>query len=87
MKAKLTLSIDENIIATAKEVARESGISLSQIIETHLLLMSNRKKKDRMAKKEPSITDKLRGSIKLDDDRDYREIVAEEMMKKYERLK
>ena len=49
--------------------------------------MSNRKKKDRMAKKEPSITDKLRGSIKLDDDRDYREIVAEEMMKKYERLK
>lgn len=87
MKAKLTLSIDEEIIATAKEAAKEAGVSLSQIIENHLRLMLNKRNKSKVDENELSITEKLRGFAKLDDDRDYKEIIAEGKMNDYLKLK
>lgn len=89
MKTKLTLSIEKSVIDAAKEVAKEHGISLSRVIETHLQLLVGRRKEKEVDKEtdKESIVEKLRGCVKLDDDRDYREIVAEEMMKKYNRLK
>ena len=36
MKAKLTVTIDEDVIPRAKEYARTRGISLSQLIENSL---------------------------------------------------
>jgi hypothetical protein len=36
MKAKLTVTIDEDLIPVAKEKARKEGVSLSHLIETAL---------------------------------------------------
>lgn len=40
MKAKLTVTIDEEIIPRAKEYARGQGLSLSQLIENSLRELS-----------------------------------------------
>lgn len=39
MNVKLTLTIDENVISPAKEVARQSGRSLSDLIEHYLIAL------------------------------------------------
>jgi antitoxin component of RelBE/YafQ-DinJ toxin-antitoxin module len=41
MKAKLTLSVDEELIPQAKAYARSQGLSLSQIVETALREVSS----------------------------------------------
>ncbi|MCP3958914.1 MAG: hypothetical protein GY719_13765 [bacterium] len=40
MKAKLTVTVDEELIPRAKEYARSQGVSLSQLIETSLRQVS-----------------------------------------------
>ena len=44
MSVKLTLSIDENVVAEAKDYAKESGKSLSKLIEGYLRGLKNKKK-------------------------------------------
>lgn len=82
MSTKLTLSIDETVVAEAKEYAKESGKSLSKIIEGYLRGLNSKQKK---SKKEdlPPLLKRLHGCIKSDDQRDYKEIIAEEIYKKY----
>lgn len=41
MKAKLTVTIDEEVVPRAKEYARARGISLSQLIENSLRELSS----------------------------------------------
>lgn len=43
MKAKLTITIDEELIPRAKEYARSQGVSLSQVIESSLREVSTPK--------------------------------------------
>ena len=83
MKTKLTLSIEENIVEAAKEAARENGTSLSSVIENHLkLLLQNRKKKKDTDKVSPRVR-KLRGVAKLDKSKSYKELRADMLEDKY----
>ena len=85
MATKLTLSIDENIVAEAKEYAKESGKSLSKIIEGYLKGLKNKKKTSRQDEL-PPVLKRLHGCIKTDDTRDYKEIYREAIMDKYNEL-
>ena len=85
MATKLTLSIDENIVAEAKEYAKESGKSLSKIIEGYLKGLKNKKKTHKQDEL-PPVLKRLHGCIKTDDTRDYKEIYKEALMEKYNKL-
>ncbi len=41
MKAKLTVTIDEELVPIAKQYARNRGLSLSQVIENSLRLLTS----------------------------------------------
>ena len=84
MSTKLTLSIDENVVAEAKEYAKESGKSLSKLIEGYLRGLKN-KKNVKHEELPPSIK-RLHGCIKIDDTREYKDIYVEALLEKYNKL-
>lgn len=88
MKAKLTLSIEESVIEYAKRYAKESGDSLSNIVENYMKLIARKNKNEHSSDQSlsPRIQ-RIKGIAKIDDDRDYKEILAEGRMKDYLRLK
>ncbi|MFK4985510.1 DUF6364 family protein, partial [Klebsiella pneumoniae] len=45
MSTKLTLSIDEKVVAEAKEYAKEAGKSVSQIVESYLKVLTQKSNK------------------------------------------
>ena len=66
--AKLTLSVDERVIARAKSYARRRGTSVSGLVEQMLdLAVSGSPHKDVT----PPILSKLRGSLKRTGKQDY----------------
>ena len=82
MSAKLTLLIDEAVVADAKAYARESGKSLSKIIEGYLRGL--RKKQSKSPEEDlPPLLKRLHGCVQTDDKRDYKEIIHEEILKKH----
>lgn len=85
MSTKLTLSIDENVVAEAKEYAKESGKSLSKIIEGYLRGLKNKKKSARQDDL-PPVLKRLHGCIKTEDTRDYKDIYADAILEKYNKL-
>lgn len=82
MITKLTLSIDENVVSEAKEYARESGKSLSKIIEGYLRGLKNKRKTVKHDEL-PPIIKRLHGCIKSEDNRSYKDIYAEVVKVKY----
>ena len=76
MQTKLTLSIDKQIIEKAKDFASRSNRSLSDIIETYLEKITDRKLED-----VDNELSKLIGVIKLpqdfDEKREIRQILTE----------
>lgn len=83
MSAKLTLLIDEAVVADAKAYARESGKSLSKIIEGYLRGLPKKQKKS-TEEELPPILKRLHGCIDTKKDtRSYKEIIEEEIIKKY----
>ena len=60
MKTKLTLNIDDKIVARAKKVSTMKKISLSSIVETYLEKFSNGDIDKSKNKKRESITDRIR---------------------------
>ena len=79
MNKKLTISIDNLTIERAKEYARSKGQSLSEIIENYLKLISS--KAD--APDTNLEISKFRGSVKLPDNVDYKELLSEALIEKY----
>ena len=64
MKAKLTLTLDKELIEEAKEYAETSGLTISKIIETNLRsLLDERQNQEQAA-------DDVDGMIRLDPDYD-----------------
>ena len=88
-KSKLTLSIDSEVIRRAKLYVKKQGVSVSDLVENYLKLLTTdiRKKEEKGKVKEPKEDYgdilKLRGSFKLDDDRDYKEIISDVLWEKY----
>ena len=82
MTTKLTLTIDDSVIDSAKEYARKKGESLSGIVENYLKSITTRE--------EPNldISDKVKkmmGVISLPDDFDYKKELGNTIVKKYDR--
>jgi len=80
MDKKLTLSLNEEIIETAKHYAKSNNVSLSKLIESYLSTLTKK------AKKEPEITplvESLSGVISIEEDFDVKDAYAQYLMEKY----
>ena len=80
MTTKLTLTIDDSVIALAKKYAKQNGKSLSDIVENYLMSLSSKGNTEENIS--PSIL-KLMGSIKLPDNYDYKKELTKGLAKKY----
>ena len=81
MQAKLTISIDKNLIDQAKVLAKKKGRSLSDLIENYLKVVV--KQEIQVAEISPDIK-KLQGSVKLPADFDYKRELQKALNKKYQ---
>ncbi|MBS3737964.1 DUF6364 family protein [Mesohalobacter halotolerans] len=82
MNTKLTLTLEKKVIKIAKAYAKEKGQSLSEIVENYFKFIVE----DKVAKSEKQLSPKvkkLRGIIKTNQNLDYKEILTEELSKKY----
>lgn len=82
MNTKLTLTIQKEVIKIAKEYAKEKGQSLSELVENYFKLITNERRPIKPNELSPRIK-RLRGIIKADKDLDYKQVLTEELLKKY----
>ncbi|GAB5552088.1 MAG: DUF6364 family protein [Saprospiraceae bacterium] len=83
MSNKLTLSIDQVVIAEAKEYAKSEGKSLSNIVEEYLKSLSSNEHSDQK-KISLKIVKELKGSIKMPKDFiSYQETLQDALLEKY----
>jgi len=80
MNTKLTLSLDDDVIAKAKAYAKANGKSLSQLIENYLSVLV---KESNQVVAEPSVLYSLKGAFKDAEIGDYKEELAKALAKKY----
>lgn len=80
MKTKLTLVLEDEIIAAAKQYAKESGRSLSEIVSNYFKAIAKPPKpKEEKAVSDTPITDSLVGILKMPKgfDGDYDRLLEE----------
>jgi hypothetical protein len=82
MPTKLTLTIEKETIKSAKDYAKEKGQSLSELVENYFKLITTKDRALSPAELSPRIK-RLRGIIKIEEGKDYQEILKEELMRKY----
>lgn len=82
MNTKLTLTIEKEVIEIAKEYAKEKGQSLSEMVENYFKFVTHKRMKIKEKQLSPKVR-KLRGIIKADDNFDYKQVLTEELSKKY----
>lgn len=80
MNAKLTLTVEQDVIIKAKEYAKSKGRSLSDIIENYLKLIT---KKDYPELSETPISDSLLGTFKEPENFDYKRELLQALEKKH----
>jgi hypothetical protein len=80
MTTKLTLTMENIVIDSAKKYARQKGKSLSDIVENYLKSISNYEVT--MEDLSPKVA-KLKGVIKLPEDFDYKKEIGHALAKKY----
>lgn len=80
MTTKLTLTVEKEIIETAKAYAKKNGRSLSALIESYLkALIKKDNNKDQFSPK----VKRLLGSIQVSKDFDYKRELQEAISQKY----
>ena len=77
---KLTLSVDDWTIVQAKKLAEKNHTSVSKLFSQFITSITG--KKERQVKPGP-LTRKLIGIIPPGSDEDYKNIIADELAKKY----
>ncbi len=82
MNKKLTLSIDKEVIESAKEYAESEGRSLSNIVEEYLKSISKRRIKPGKPKFDKLI-EELAGSVKLPKGKSAEELLTEAKLEKH----
>lgn len=83
MNTKLTLTVDKSIIEAAKKYAKSNGRSLSNIIEEYLKSLIHTNVDENEFEISP-LVESLWGSVKpLPKSMSYKEILSEELAKKY----
>lgn len=86
MSSKLTLSIEQGVIVSAKEYASSQGRSLSKIVEEYLKSLTSIEKVE--VAKEPQasfhpLIEELAGSVKFPEGKTDEELLSEALKKKY----
>lgn len=81
MNTKLTLSLEQKIIESAKKYARKSGRSLSSIIENYLKVLIE--EKDNAENRITPLAKSLRGSFKAPASFDYKRELSDKLSDKY----
>lgn len=83
MQTKLTLTVDQKVIESAKEYAKKNKRSLSNIIEEYLKSLSeltSMKRKSNLS----DIVQELKGSIKdPDPSKSYKELLTDALIEKH----
>ena len=82
MTTKLTLTIEDTVIVSAKKYAQKNGKSLSHLVENFLKSITIREADS--TKLSQKVT-KLMGVIKLPDDFNYKSELSKSLSKKYSR--
>ncbi|HMO60938.1 MAG TPA: DUF6364 family protein [Ferruginibacter sp.] len=82
MTTKLTLTIEDKVIISAKKYAQKKGKSLSHLVENYLKSISE--KDTNTLPVSPKVL-KLKGIIKLPDDFDYKNEMTNALSKKYKK--
>ena len=78
--AKLTISMDEDIVRAAKQLAAEDNVSVSAMFRRYIL---SRLKTESPKIKIGPLTKKATGTIPARSDEELREIFTDAMMEKY----
>ena len=81
MNTKLTLTIDQATIESAKVYAKDKGRSLSDLIENYLKAITREKKEPEI--EITPIVKSLQGSFKAPDGFDYKKELVKGLAKKY----
>ncbi|TDN94994.1 hypothetical protein DET49_10360 [Salegentibacter sp. 24] len=81
MDKKLTLSLNENIIETAKRYAKSNNISLSKLIGSYLGTLT--KKEQKKENEVTPLVKSLSGVISIDDDFDVKDEYTQYLIEKY----
>ena len=82
MSTKLTLTLEKEVIKTAKEYAKEKGQSLSELVENYFKIITMNRREIKPKELSPRIQ-RLRGIIKTKEKLDYKQLLQEELEKKY----
>jgi hypothetical protein len=83
MNAKLTLTIDKDVIEQAKRYAKSENRSLSNLIESFLRQVSQKRNENVHDEKlHPTIL-ALKGSVKVPEDFDYKTELEKALKEKY----
>ena len=80
MNTKLTLTIEKEVIETAKEYAKERGQSLSEMVENYFKLVTGERRQIKPEQLSPRIQ-RLRGIIKTGKNFNHKQILTEELSK------
>ncbi len=87
MKTKLTLNVDDKIIARAKKISAKKNVSLSAVVEEYLDKFSKNDEPEKGPdEEEPSLTKRIRKYIKhanLPADYDYKKVWHKHLDEKY----
>ena len=80
---KLTLSMDEEVIATAKRVARRHRQSVSAMFSSVVRAMAAQEERPAVDAPPDSITARLTGIVRLPEGKSDRELVSEALAERY----
>lgn len=80
MTTKLTLTIEERVIRSAKKYAEKKGRSLSGLVESYLKTLSA---DDKVLNEITPRVRRLKGSVQLPVDFDYKKVLEENISKKH----
>ncbi|ELR72637.1 hypothetical protein C900_01016 [Fulvivirga imtechensis AK7] len=82
MNTKLTLTLEKEVIEKAKKYAAEKGRSLSELVENYFQFLTETPEQEKEIKLSPKVS-KLRGVLKVNSDFDYKKVLEEELLKKF----
>jgi uncharacterized protein DUF6364 len=82
MTTKLTLTIEDKVIDSAKQYARKKGKSLSHLVENYLKSIATDTKENKEESISPKVL-KLMGVIKLPKDFNYKDELSSALAKKH----
>lgn len=80
MSTKLTLTLNQQVIESAKAYAKRNGKSVSSIVESYLRSLEQTEEKKQALSPEVK---RLLGSVKLSKDFDYKKELQEAILKKH----